>query len=421
MNTLLVHVMGLTYELTTNEQVYNSSDQPKINYSNKNLSDGVHIVPHVILFEYGIKDYFIEVNQHEHYLKYFFKNGKGDVPFDLFAAAFWLLSRYEEYLPFKANKYNVFDHRSSLAWQNDFLSKPLVNIWLNEFKKHLILKFPQLEFKSHKPVITTTIDIDSAYKYKYKGFVRTLAGFYNDLKRFDIKQLKERFRTVFLNETDEFDCYKFLVETHKKYNSKVIYFFLLGDYGINDKNHPSSNLNFQSLIKHLSDYSSTGIHPSFASNFNMQQLKVEIVRLATITHKEVLHSRQHFGMLSFPKTYSALIQSGIKNDYSLGYANMNGYRASICFPFKWYNISEEQETALTLHPFCLTDVALEKEWGNDSANAIKKIDQTLKEVKSYSGEFITVFHSDKLANTGNGLIWRKVYNALQEQTVMFDQ
>ena len=409
--------MGLKYELTTNEDVFNASELPKINYSNKNLTGGIHILPHVVLFEYGIKDYFIEVNQHESYFKYFFKNAKGDMPFDVFAASFWLLSRYEEYLPFKANKYNVFDHRSSLAWQNDFLNKPLINIWLTELKKLLVAKTPQIEFKDHKPVITTTIDIDSAYKYKYKGFVRTLAGFYSDIKSLNFKQLGERFRTVFLNENDEFDCYQFLVDTHKKFSSKVIYFFLLGDYGINDKNHPSSNLNFQSLIKHLTDYSLTGIHPSFASNFNIQQLKIEIVRLATITHKEVMHSRQHFGMLSFPKTYSSLIQSGIKHDYSLGYSNMNGYRASVCFPFKWYNISEEQETSLTLHPFCLTDVALEKDSGNDTKLAIEKIEQTLKEVKQYSGEFITVFHSDRLANNTKGLEWRKVYLALQEQSL----
>ena len=92
--------MGLKYELTTNEEVFNASELPKINYSNKNLTGGIHILPHVMLFEYGIKDYFIEVNQHESYFKYFFKNAKGDVPFDVLAASFWLLSRYEEYLPF---------------------------------------------------------------------------------------------------------------------------------------------------------------------------------------------------------------------------------------------------------------------------------------------------------------------------------
>lgn len=413
LNTLFDQVLGVGYELTLNESEFNASDDAKINYSNQTLNGGIQVVPHAILFEYGIKDYFIEVNQNEKYLKYFFKNTKGDCPFDIFAASFWLLSRYEEYLPFKANKYNVFDHRSSLAWQNDFLQKPLVNIWINEFKKLLIAHFPKLEFVKSEAKVTTTIDIDSAYKYKYKGFVRTLAGFYSDLKSFNFKQLKERTETVFLNKPDEFDCYKFLVETNKKFESKAIYFFLLGDYGVNDKNHPSSNLNFQTLIKHLSDYSITGIHPSFASNYNIQQLKVEIVRLASITHKEVVHSRQHFGMLSFPKTYSALIQSGIKHDYSLGYANMIGFRASMCMPFKWYNISEEQETSLVLHPFCMTDVAVEKETGADMEKALSVFKEEMEIVRSFGGEFITVFHSDKLANTGKGVAWRYVYEQLQ--------
>lgn len=351
----------------------------------------------------------IEVHSNEVYLKYFFKSSSGNLPFDVFGASFWLLSRYEEYLPFKANKYNVFDYHSSLAWQNDFLDKPLVNIWCAQLRNLLQNKFDSLVMNPPSFNSITTIDIDSVYKFKHKGFVRSVAGILSDIRHFNFDQLKQRLRTLFFKMQDEFDCYEYLVEINKKRNAKVIYFFLLGDYGVNDKNHPSSNLEFQKLMKHLADYSLTGIHPSFASNFNIKQLKIEMARLAGITHKEVIHSRQHFGMLKFPTTYESLIQCGIRYDYSLGYTNINGFRASICHPFKWYDIGKEQESPLELHPFCFGDVCLEKQSKNDLSRSKEIVSDYVKTIKFFNGQFIYVFHSDMLANTAKGLDQRGLY------------
>lgn len=410
-----MRLSGVRYELTHDQEVFKAASGAKINYSDAPMDGSLHIIPHPILFEFGIKDYLLEVHSNELYLKYFFKNSKGDIPFDIFGASFWLVSRYEEYLPFKANKYNVFDYRSSLAWQNSFLEKPLVNIWLNELRRLIQRSDNSIVFKNTEFKFTTTIDIDNVYKFKHKGFVRTLAGVLSDILSKNIKQLRNRLNTMFFHKLDEFDCYQFLIETNKKYNTKAIFFFLLGDYGVNDKNHPSSNLNFQTLIKHLSDYSTTGIHPSFASNFNVQQLKVEIVRLATITHKDVLHSRQHFGMLTFPSTYQSLLQAGITHDYSLGYTNMNGFRASICSSYKWYNMGEEMETALTLHPFCLNDVALDKELIKNEAIVKEQFQECQQTISRFGGEMIMVFHNDMLSNTLKGLKWRELYVWFQEK------
>jgi hypothetical protein len=361
------------------------------------------------LFEYGIKDYLVEVYSNDTYLKYFFKTNSGPIPFDILGASFWLISRYEEYLPFKANKYNVFDHRSSLAWQNDFLDKPIVNIWCEQLSKLLKEKYPSLEFHQSEFKNITTIDIDNVYKFKHKGFVRSVAGMVSDLKKFDLHQLKQRIATMFFKRTDEFDCYDYLVDINKKNKASIIYFFLLGDYGMNDKNHPSSNLAFQRLMKHLADYSLTGIHPSFASNFNSRQLKIEIARLGGITHKEIIHSRQHFGMLKFPGTYQSLIQSGIRNDYSLGYTNINGFRAGVCHPFKWYDIAREEESPLQLHPFCIGDVSLDKQSESNPSKAREIVAEYVKTIKFFNGQFISVFHNDMLANTAKGLVWRGLY------------
>ncbi len=382
--------MGLGIKITNNLEEFTDSKDPKLNYSDLILEDAFNIKPHTILFDHGIRDYHLQVNANAQFEKLFFKNTTGSVPFDVLGAAFWLLSRYEEYLPHKGDGYNRFNYKSSLAYQYEFLHYPLVNVWLSELKKLLLEKFPVLEFSEREYNFLSTIDIDSVYKYKHKGFVRSLAGLISD-KSF--KRIKQRIRIILEREKDPFDCYDFLIDAHKQTNSKAIYFFLLGDYGPNDKNHSSSDLRFQSLIKHLADYSLVGVHPSFGSNDNLRQLKTEASRLGNITHKLITKSRQHFSMLKFPQTYKDLLQAGLFADYSMGYTNHNGFRSSYCYPYKWYSLDIESVSSLTIHSFSIVEnnlLAHEKE----NKSLIELANPIINEVKKYNGEMISIFHND---------------------------
>ena len=53
--------------------------------------------------------------------------------------------------------------------------------------------------------------------------------------------LIDRTSVLMGKEKDPFDSYDYQLEIQKKYGLNVIYFFLLGDYGVNDKNHPSTD------------------------------------------------------------------------------------------------------------------------------------------------------------------------------------
>lgn len=332
----------------------------------------------------------MEVIQQDTWHRIFFKT-TGDIPFDLFGAAFWLLSRYEEYLPHQSDAYKRFHYRSSLAWQYQFLHLPLVNIWLAELQRQLAKRYPQLTFKKRQYNLLSSIDIDNAYKYKHKGFVRTLAGFVSDRK---LSNLLQRLRITLNREQDPFDCYDFLIQTHRELNVEAIYFLLLGDYGPNDKNHAATNLNFQVLMKHLADYSLVGIHPSFGSNNSQHQLKVETNRLSNIIHRTVTRSRQHFSVLRFPDTYQHLLQAGIETDYSMGYPNCNGFRASYCYPYRWYNLEIESATPLIIHPFCLTEATLMSEREKTGKSLTELSQPLVEEVKKYGGELVPIFHND---------------------------
>ena len=213
-------------------------------------------------------------------------------------------------------------------------------------------------------------------------------------------------------QNDPYDTYDYQLDIIKKHNIPFIYFFLLGDYGMNDKNIPVSNSNFQSLIKRLADYDKVGIHPSYASNNSFLTLEKEVGRLAPIVKREVNKSRQHFLKLKFPNTYRNLIELDVFNDYSMGYATHYGFRAGICTPFYFYDLDLEVETRLLSHPFAIMEGTLKYYMKIGPEEALTHYKKLIDEVKKVDGTFISLWHNDTLSNQGLWEGWRHIFEEM---------
>ena len=107
--------------------------------------------------------------------KAFFLNEEG-YPFDILAAIFYLLSRYEEYLPYEKDEYGRYSYRQSIAFREGFLQSPVINLWLEDFKHTLQQKFRGLYFHRKNFKFLPTYDVDIAWKYKHKGWWRNIGG-----------------------------------------------------------------------------------------------------------------------------------------------------------------------------------------------------------------------------------------------------
>ena len=250
--TIFLDILQVNIAFTSSIEEFENSESVKINYSTTPLNSGLFFQSSTLLFETGIKEQTISVFEFEGN-KCFFKVGKdSQFPFDPFAASFYLISRYEEYLPHINDKDERFLASESLAFQNNFLAVPVVNHWINEIEKRITNNFPNFQFKKRTFKFISTIDIDNAYAYRHKGFIRIIGGLLKSLLK--EHNFIERFKVIIGIMPDPYDTFNYQQEIHKKFNSSPIYFFLLGDYGLNDKNIPVKNKTFISLIKSISDY-----------------------------------------------------------------------------------------------------------------------------------------------------------------------
>jgi len=413
---LFVRILNLEVNFTTKIEEFIAHDGPKFSYTKQPLSTELFVKCNELLFNQGI-DY-VEINlvQWDDVPCFFQTNFQAEVPCDIFAVSFYLISRYEEYLPHVKDKYERFPASESLAYHHKFLDKPLIDILAYKFRDVLIHHFQdfkeELHDKNRKFSYISTIDIDNAYQFKHKGFTRSIGGILKDLSQFDVRSIWMRFLVIFGIRRDPFDMYKRLLFMKKKYGVQTIFFFLLGDYSTFDKNISPGNSNYKLLIKNIADYAEVGIHPSYFSMKNDIKMKKEKEILEGIVNFPIKRSRQHYLRIELPETYQNLVDLEITEEYSMGYASHFGFRASTCTPFYFYDLDFEIQTPLKVFPFAAMDATLHDYLNFTPKRAFNTIIKLAKEVKRVDGTLITIFHNESVSGSGRWRGWGRVYDSL---------
>ncbi|RYZ36193.1 MAG: hypothetical protein EOP49_32830 [Sphingobacteriales bacterium] len=341
--------------------------------------------------------------------------------FDIFAATFYLLSRYEEYLPHDKDEYGRYAHTSSLAYREGFLHVPLVNTWLQEFKLTLQVRYPAMRFKGRHFENVITYDIDIAYSYLCKGWLRNVGGTLRSIWNGDWNAVVERWAVLGGYRKDPFDCYEWLDALHLYCRLKPYYFFLVpknnSEY---DKNVSTSAKRFRELVEYYCATYNVGIHPSWQSGDDHSLLREEIEWLEVIGDKDIQASRQHYIRLTVPETYRRLIAAGIRKDFSMGYGSVNGFRASVSTPFTWFDLEKNEATSLTIYPFCFMDANAFYESKHTPSQAFDQLMMYYNSVKKVNGMLVTIWHNSILGTDKATAGWSRMFELFMKEMVYWD-
>ena len=384
----------------------------QINYS-KDSGGLCHILPQGLLSEKDIKsDIQVVFENIDNQWFMFRTNDASKTPFDVFAASFYLVSRYEEYLSYDTDDHNRFSARFSCLSQNDLLEEPLINQWAL-YLKNILSSSIDLNFTPRKFEFLSTIDVDQAWKFKHKGLFRNVLGTFRDLKEGKWENFRDRWPVLFGLKKDPFhEAFSWHKLQETKYDIKLNYFMLLGDYGTFDKNTSHKNSEFVKFIQSLDSADSIGIHPSYNSNTEKPKVAQEINRLESILCRPIVMSRQHFLMHRMPETYQTLIKNGITEDHTMGYSTHLGFRAGIAAPFYWFDLENNKETNLKLVPFCAMDITPLHYRSESPDKAIETLGHLMKKVNDAGGLFVSLWHNESFSETERWRGWRVVYESL---------
>ena len=402
-------ITGQPFQLTTDESFFNAYNGPKINYGYEPVSnDELLIVNYPLLFEDSIRKQNISCFKLNDFPAFF--KSEGDYPFDIFSAVFYLLSRYEEYLPHEKDMYGRYSHKNSIAFKQGFLNVPLVNQWVQDFADLLEKIFAGSLLQPAVFRFLPTYDIDEAWSFKHKNWARNAGASIKDILKGRIKELRLRGKVLAHKTADPFDAYEWMHSLHDRYKLEPYYFFLLPSRtGRYDRNILPAQSALKELIRiHRKRYR-VGIHPSWQSGDDTALLKQEIGTLSSIINEKVVSSRQHFIRFTLPATFRLLMDAGIREDFSMGYGSINGFRASCASPFYWYDLEKEKQTDLLLYPFCYMDANSFYEQKLSAAEALDEMRHYYRVVKNVNGLLITLWHNTFLGTDNRFAGWRDAY------------
>lgn len=397
--------------ITEDKDAFMQYDGPKINYSPQPMPNAVHIPSSDFLFQTGVKQLFPGICHGASGKALFPTDGSDDFSYDVFAAVFYMVTRYEEYLPFEADTHGRFQPEHSIAYKHGFLDKPIVHYWVEEIKDKLQKHKPDMVFPRKRFRYVSTIDVDNGYAYKGKNKVKMMAAGVRDIFKGEWRKAFQRIQVTIGIENDPFDYYAFQKKLKRKYHFPMCYFVLSGQPSDKDHNLPPHSKGFQSLVRKIGRFSKIGIHPSYFSNESVAIIKKEIGNIETCYENKIKASRQHFIRLRFPHTYRQLIEAGVETDYSMGYPSLSGFRAGIAEPYLFYDLEQETITNLKIKPFQIIDTGLKDYQKLDSENALSEMIRIAEDVKIVNGLLISIFHDRTFAPSDEKPSWKNVYQS----------
>lgn len=412
LHLVLETVLRLPYRLTMDSEEFIASDLPKINYSDTLLNSGVFIRTSPLLFQTTLETIQPGIIQFNEIPCFFPVSDDSDLPFDVFAAAFFVATRYEEYLPHTCDQHGRFPASASILSKSEIVKKPVVHLWAGILSNALRKHYPKISIPKTPFQFEMTIDVDNAWAYRYKPFWIQAGTLIKSLIKFDFVEFHNRIAVLSGKQPDPYDTFQFIKKSLKKSEQSLRFFFLLGDRSQYDKNISHEHPALIHLIRQLAQRFPVGIHPSYESNQKPEKVEMEIERLFKITGKATESSRQHFLILKFPSTYHHLIELGIRHDYTMGFPEMPGFRAGMCVPFPFFNLEKNELTPLVIHPLHLMDGSLKNYLHHSPKQAIRESLELMQEVKAVGGTFSCLWHNESLSNYGEWKNWQAVFSEI---------
>ena len=320
---------------------------------------------------------------------------------DIIASSFLMLSRYEEIVLDKKDKFDRFPASESLAYKEEFLDRPIVNEYIELFWKWIDsfrLGFKRKKIWEGKDfAVCLTHDVDTVRKYKIYPPLRAIGSLV--VKDKDLRKafavIIDYFRAKLGK--DPYGNFSYIMDLENKHGFKSSFYFINGGNTEHDASYSIENLYIISLIKSLQkeDFE-VGLHPSFNSYNNFRMLNLEKERLEKASGSVIFGGRQHCLRWKTPDTWGILEKAGLKYDTTLSFAEHEGFRCGICFPYKPFDILENRVLNIWELPLIIMDGSLFDYQNLTPEEGFQQIKNLIDTVKKYNGLFVLLWHNSSL-------------------------
>ena len=345
---------------------------------------------------------------------------------DIFASAFFMLTRWEEFANKSRDSHNRFPACESLAYKQDFLGRAVVNEYVEmlwNMLGHLKCRQPRKkkEFRTF-----TTHDVDAPYLNAMKNPFAAIKQAGGDLiKRNDPKASFKNFKSWLKTANghigqDPYNTFDHILDVDEKYGLQGTFFFISdcrrpefdGNYSIGHKFVRKLMGNIHKRGHNI------GLHSSYGSFDDPHQMTKELALLKEVCREEGVEqkrwmSRQHFLRWDTPATSGCLEMAGMDYDSTLSYAGRSGFRCGVCYEYPMFNILTRRMLHLRERPLLVMECTVidERYMGLGSGLKAYSFIKAVKDTcRRFKGDFVILWHNTRYIDMRE----RQLYSLIME-------
>lgn len=410
LDLILKEILSYSFKITTSKEEFLEYSGAKISYGAGHYESSLNLSSNHILWEDKVKNQKITVGEYKG-IKTFFQVNEGDLPYDPFAAAFYFVTRYEEYLPHVKDKHERFRTEESLLYKTNQIAKPIVNIWALQLGDLLEEKFKIFSIRRSFE-FTPILEINNAYIYKHRGRVNAFLSSFSDFLTLKWGKLKKRVMIYSNLKSDPHDGFDNMITTSKRFNVKPVFFYLSDNNSRFDNNISLAHAQSSRLIARFKENGFLGILLSYRSGKSIGDIGKEKKKIEEISHLNVEKCRVSYIRNNFPNYYQNVAEAGFKEDYSMQFSSTIGFRAGICIPFRFFDLTQNKCTDLVIHPIVFSDTILKFKMKISSGEVLSSICPIVEEVAAVGGDFAFVFHNETFGENRYWKNWNDIYEKI---------
>lgn len=346
---------------------------------------------------------------------------------DVFGSCFFMLTRYEEcVLPDRDTHYR-FPAHASLAYRAGFLTRPIVNEYLEVLWAVMQRLWGFLQRRAYTYRVVPTHDVDwpaVGYRVPWGVVLRGVLGdvfkrraFSSGVGRVGAKLLSQ----FDIDPANTFDWLMHISEAHGLQSE----FYFITDHtaGIRDGVYSLEDNYIRNWLRVIHKRGHiVGLHPSYETYCHPEQIRREFERLRSATQALGIQQsrwggRQHYLRWGNPTTWQAWEDAGLDYDSTLSYADHAGFRCGVCYEYSVFNLRTRQTLRLRERPLIAMEGTLFDYMGLSHEDALQLLSLLGRRCQMFGGELVLLWHNSYLLTRWHREFYRQSLQMLTGDAV----
>ncbi|MBE0447466.1 MAG: polysaccharide deacetylase family protein [Actinobacteria bacterium] len=377
------------------------------------------VFPKASLLNHRLPVIFGRALQGEKY--YAYSGNKITLGIDIFGSAFFMLTRYEEMVKSDRDHMGRFPAQASLAYREGFLTRPVVNEYLEVLWLTMESLWPGLQRKRRLSRVYLSHDVDHPLYAIGKSVPQVLKSTIGDMiKRKDLVTANHRIRSFAQAwrgnlDNDIYNTFEFIMRLSEQHGLRSAFYFITdhsareidGFYSIDD---PWIRKLLWQIHKRGHEI---GLHLSYNTFNDPLQIQQEFMILKRVCEEEGIHQdlwggRQHYLRWQSPITWQYWEDVGLNYDSTLTFADHVGFRCGVCYEYSVFNLKQRSPLNLRERPLIIMEATLLRYMGLPFDKISEEISELKKRCDLFNGDFTMLWHNSSLVSCKEKALYQNV-------------